>query len=81
MMMRIRVEMMRGPLDGAVTMYEVPNGKCLAPLWIGPDPAQGRQKHAVAYTLVPGDPKLMERKMYFSESLTRLENLKRGLPA
>ena len=76
--MKIRVEMVGGPLDGAVDLVEVPSGQFIDSYWIGPDPSRA-QSHVIVYVLVPGSPERKERKRIFSQKLTDDENLKRGV--
>ncbi len=76
-MMRIRVEFMGGPLDGAVNTVECAEGDTLNDRWLGPDPTRSKT-HVIAYSLDPDDPRKTERKILFDPNLTRFENLQRG---
>jgi hypothetical protein len=75
---KIRVEMVGGPLDGAVELREVPNGQFLDTHFVGPDPSRP-QTHVIVYELIPDTIDKLDRKRMFSRELTNQENLKRGV--
>lgn len=78
--MKIRVEMIGGPLDGGVMYHEVISGQFLDTYWIGPDPADAASR-VIVYELTPGAPDQQRRKRMFNQEITNVENLKRDTPS